>query len=137
MMSNEIIKQHENSFINAFLVAEQQQRFCALLKSKKGRKKIRDSLSHSIKFKPQTIRQIPTDKQAADDILKLLIKNQSPTTCYLISEHTSFDEKEMDLNKALRVIVGSGIATIISCIPGKLAYYEGEGFSNRFILKSV
>jgi hypothetical protein len=38
----------------------------------------------------------------------------------------------MPLDQALKATVGNGIGTILSCIPGKLAYFEDE--EERFIL---
>jgi hypothetical protein len=40
----------------------------------------------------------------------------------------------MALGEALLQIVGAGNGTLISCTPGTLAYYEGEGPSDRCIL---
>jgi len=64
----------------------------------------------------------------------LLLSKNAPDVCYLISESTSLDGKVMPLEEAINKIVGSGIATIVSCIPGELAYYEGENLKNRLIL---
>jgi hypothetical protein len=44
----------------------------------------------------------------------------------------------MSLTSALKVAVGEGFPSIISCIPGKLAYFEAEqgyGPPPRFMLK--
>jgi hypothetical protein len=40
----------------------------------------------------------------------------------------------MDLLAALELVIGSGLGTVISCIPGKLAYYEGELPGDRYVL---
>jgi len=32
----------------------------------------------------------------------------------------------LQLESALESVVGNGMGTILSCIPGKLAYFEGE-----------
>lgn len=40
----------------------------------------------------------------------------------------------MPLAEALREIVGSGTAAIVSCIPGSPAFYEGEEAKERFLL---
>jgi hypothetical protein len=39
----------------------------------------------------------------------------------------------MDLEMALKTTIGYGMGTIISCIPGKLAYFEDE--EQRYILQ--
>jgi len=40
----------------------------------------------------------------------------------------------LPLDEALTKIVGSGMGTFVSCIPGKLAFVEMEELGRRFIL---
>lgn len=134
-MINDELKIHEELFFDTFINKDKKKRLKNLLKSKKGRKKIRESLPHSLIFNPAFIKNIPANQQTKKNITKLLITKNAPPTCYLISEHTSLDRKTMNLEDAINTIVGSGISTIISCIPGKLAYYEGEDLNDRFILE--
>jgi hypothetical protein len=54
-----------------------------------------------------------------------------PESCHVIGgEH---DGKDMELLTALEQIVGYGTGTVLSCIPGKLAHFEGE-IRERFLL---
>jgi hypothetical protein len=46
--------------------------------------------------------------------------------CWVISEDAEIDGRESDLESALENVSGTGMGTILSCIPGKLAYFEGE-----------
>ncbi len=41
----------------------------------------------------------------------------------------------MLLTDALAAVVGRGFGTILVCIPGSLAYYEGEDPGERYILE--
>jgi hypothetical protein len=41
--------------------------------------------------------------------------------------------REMDLLEALEDTVGGGMGTIISCVPGELAYFESEEQGERYI----
>jgi hypothetical protein len=43
------------------------------------------------------------------------------------------DGQEMKLKDALDALIGVGSGTIISCIPGKLAFFESE--DSRLILR--
>jgi hypothetical protein len=55
-----------------------------------------------------------------------------------VSWSEAIDGKELPLLAALENAVGFGMPTIISCIPGKLAFFEAEQEvlpSHRFILK--
>jgi hypothetical protein len=55
----------------------------------------------------------------------------APESCHVIGgEHDGVD---MDLLTALKQIVGYGTGTVLSCVPGKLAYFEGE-IRERFLL---
>lgn len=54
--------------------------------------------------------------------------------CYVISTNWELDGKELSLREALEGIVGSGFGSYVSCIAGKLGYYEGEKAGERYIL---
>ena len=52
---------------------------------------------------------------------------------FAISEDPGLDQKDLPLVDALERIVGRGMGTILSCIPGRLAFVETE--DERFILE--
>ena len=64
--------------------------------------------------------QIPRDQQHASSVHRLLIRHGAPSPCYLISENSELDAKWMDLEQALRAVVGYSFGTLISCKPGLL-----------------
>ena len=41
----------------------------------------------------------------------------------------------MALDNALEETLGKGMGTLISCIPGKLAYFELEDINEKYILE--
>jgi hypothetical protein len=51
-----------------------------------------------------------------------------------VSEDPDIDGKRLPLDEALLLVVGAGNGTLLSCVPGLLAYYEGEGPGDRFLL---
>lgn len=53
--------------------------------------------------------------------------------CQVISEYGEIDGKEMPLDEALEEIVGRSMGTFLSCIEGRLAYFEDE--DERWILE--
>jgi hypothetical protein len=57
----------------------------------------------------------------------------SPKIIFAISEDPALDQKELPLVEALQQIVGRGMGTVFSCIPGRLAFVEKE--DERFILE--
>jgi hypothetical protein len=36
------------------------------------------------------------------------------------------DGRELDLKMIIEKLIGSGTGTLLSCLPGKLAYFDGE-----------
>ena len=67
------------------------------------------------------------------DILETLKTKGAPEKCFAISEDDELDGKELVLSQALASIFGRGIGTFLSCLPGRLAYFEDE--DGRFILE--
>ena len=60
----------------------------------------------------------------------------APERCFLLSEDSDLDGREMLLTDALdEMDAGSELATFVSCIPGRLAYFRGEDVENRHILE--
>lgn len=54
--------------------------------------------------------------------------------CYLVSVRSDLDQQTRDLDEAIREVYAFAEGTIVCCVPGVLAYYEGEAPKNRFIL---
>ena len=80
------------------------------------------------------IQRIPGDEQDTSKILAQLLALGAQPTCHLISENTDLDGRDPTLTDALDEIVGSMHGTLVVCVPGKLAYYEGEEQGERYIL---
>jgi len=82
--------------------------------------------------------EIPPPNSDPSGIYELLKRNGAEKLCYSLSYNVEVDGKELPLKEALHQTVGFGFPSIISCIPGELAYFEAEqGFGPppRFILK--
>ena len=126
--------QHEELLIERLITHSKKERMKYLLQTKKGRKKLRNRLAHNIEFDPRFIIKLEPGEQTINDILSILLNSGSPSNCYIISENSEIDGKLLDLEKALDEIIGSGMGSIISCIPGKLVYVEGEEASQRFLV---
>lgn len=123
--------------VESFIQPAKRDRWLELLQTIKGRRKLLASLAHFADFNPATIVALKSNQQHAPTIFELLTSLGAPTTCYLLSEKSEWDAREMDLKSALKQVVGYGFGTIISCKPGALAYFEGEGPGQRFILRKA
>lgn len=127
------MNKHEELFIKSFINKDKQERCFLLLNSKKGRIKFRNHLSHFDDLNNSS--PSPCSKsQSFTDILSFLISKNAPEICYCISESSKYDQKELPLSVALKELYNSGIAFIISCIPGRLAYFESEDSSQKIVL---
>ncbi|HUA87516.1 MAG TPA: hypothetical protein VMB85_26855 [Bryobacteraceae bacterium] len=123
--------QIEESLFAAFVVARKWDRYRALIGTAKGRDKLRQSLAHFDDWDSRFIHRVDGDPQA---VYEALSKRGALRECYVVSEDRRFDASRMDLLEALKATIGNGMGTVISCVPGRLAFYEGEGPRDRFIL---
>jgi hypothetical protein len=53
--------------------------------------------------------------------------------CTIYSKDNAINNKKFSINEALTIVVGSSISSLISFLPGKFAYYEGESPENRYV----
>jgi len=123
----------ERALVESFITPVKRERWLELLTTEKGRRKLRASLPHFAAFDPATVVPLAPKQQHASSIFQILTNLGAPTTCYLISENSDWDTKEMDLQSALQQVVGYGFGTLISCKPGALAWGEDPGY--RIILR--
>lgn len=125
----------EREFIKSFVIPERKSRYLALLESEKGRRKFLNMLDHFHDLDGRFAIQAPDSFSATVEIEQMLKKKNSPDECYVISQNREIDGKRLALSLALEEIVGKGDGSILSCIPGKLAYFEGEEPHERYILE--
>jgi len=117
---------HEEAIVKAFILPVRRERYLEFLKSPKNRKKFIDRLAHFNHLNPKFVVNIPSNQSSSSGILKLLFGRGAGDKCWVISENSDLDGQEMDLQYALKETVGCQMGTFISCIPGKLAYFEDE-----------
>jgi hypothetical protein len=129
--------EYEQATIRAFFLRDKQERFLSFLANPKNRRKLTKELAHFRWFDPRFATPVswkvdPTLKlwdrhvQGIENIVRLMRSRGAGQTCFVISEDDKLDGREIDLNAALETISGSGMGTILSFVPGKLAYFEGE-----------
>jgi hypothetical protein len=133
-------KELEEIIVKAFFIKEIQQRVLFELFSAKKRMDAMNRLNHnySTTLREEFMIEIPKPNSDPDEIEKLLKKQGAGDICYAMSWNDLIDGKHLSLTSALEVAVGEGFPSIISCIPGKLVYFEAEqvyGPPPRFILK--
>jgi hypothetical protein len=124
----------EESLIRAFVAPSRQARLLALLGSPKHRRKLTGSLAHFQALDSRFVVRIAPVQQQPADIEVLLRKHGAPDICHVLSENSALDGRDMSLGEALHAVVGRGMGTFLSCIPGQLAYFESEELGSRVLL---
>jgi hypothetical protein len=119
---------HEEATVRAFIQPTKRERYLAFLSNKKGRAKFILELTHFKSLNPKYIVPLLPSHQNPPSMGKILAAKDAGPKCWVISEDPQLDGQEMELDAALRDTIGPGIGAIISCIPGKLAYFEDEDF---------
>jgi hypothetical protein len=71
----------------------------------------------------------------AAELVSLLRRKGAGKTVWVISEHAPMDGQEMGLEEAMEQTRGRCRGTILSCIPGKLAFFRGEEMRSEYLLE--
>jgi hypothetical protein len=124
---------NEQALIAAFVKRSKRDRYREILSNPRLRHKFTHQLAHFTDFDPKYRLPISSNKLFVENIAIELQKRNSPNIVLAISEDPALDQKELPLVEALKQIVGRGMGTVLSCIPGHLAFVETE--DERFILE--
>ena len=136
-MGTALQDEHEQATIKAFVVRGRQERFSSFLANPKNRNKFTKELAHFRWFDGRYATTVPwkvdpslklsgRHAQGIENVCRLLRSKGAGKTCWVISEDSKLDGQELQLESALENVIGGGMGTILSCIPGKLGYFEGE-----------
>ena len=128
------MNEHEEKFVKSFIAKNRRERYLTKLASKKGRKAITDRLAHNLDFEMKYAYQLQASQHSVKVLEALLKEKGAKGSCYVLSENSKIDGKELLLSEALNEVVGYTMGTVISCIPGILAYYESEDVGECYIL---
>jgi hypothetical protein len=125
--------EHEESLVRAFILPQRQERYLEMIAKPKRRQVFAESLAHFKHLDMRFAVRIPPNQQHAKDIAKILKSKGAPAICYAFSEWGEIDGRDLSLDEALKAVVGGGMGTFLSCIPGRLAHFEDE--DQRWILE--
>ena len=119
---------HEEKFIDHFVRNEKRKRLKSFFDKDKNRWKGLLEIEHyNEKVLDKRFTKVYENKPFGNKELISILKSKGASNkCYVISNCSDLDEQEMDLTDAINEVIGVGMGTLISCIPGQLAYYEGE-----------
>jgi hypothetical protein len=120
------MNEHEEKIVSSFLVADKKARFLEMMLSQKKRRKFLKGLAHFHDLDLRYCQEVRSKDRRVESLFELLAKGGAPKECYVISESSKLDGITMTLREALESTVDSEMGTFISCLPGKLAYFENE-----------
>ena len=127
---------HEQEVVRAFILKNRRERCAFLLASPAVRQKFRDELAHFKWLDERFAHSIPPKTaHTAAELVALLRQKGAGRTVWGISEYKAIDGREMDLETAMDEVWGRQCGTILSCIPGKLAYFKDEEMHSERILE--
>ena len=125
---------HERGFLE-FLLEPTRRRMETLLElGDKRRRDVRSLLHHSVRLDPRFAQHLVGAEAFPGPVEVLLRKKGSPTTGYVLAANGDLDGREIPLALALDAIIGMSNGAFISCIPGKLGFYEFANMKSSYIL---
>jgi hypothetical protein len=126
---------HEASFVQAFIDKHYKDRWLMLLNKPKRRDDFLAELhgtGDGDALDERYFERIPSS-WTSEIILARLKELGAGPRCYVFSSDTSLDRKEMSVEEAVSEVLGHQMGSVISCRPGRLAYWEAEGPDDRVI----
>ena len=117
----------EEATIRAFVNSTKRDRLLTLLGNPKRRRKVLDALNHFDDWDERFAQPV----KSSADILALLRQAGAPAECHVISDDDELDGRSMPLDEAVRACEQFDFASILCCIPGKLAFYFDESMAPR------
>jgi|SRR5262245_36839829 len=121
----------EEAVVRAFVTPARRTRWLESLASVKRRRRFLDRLNHCRDIDERYATPLPSNA----DVVAVLKANGAPATCYVLSCTADIDARELPLAHAVAEATSGGWGTLISCLPGRLAYYYDECGERRMLLK--
>lgn len=125
---------HERGFL-AFLAEPTRGRIGTLLElGGKRRRDVRSLLHHKVRLEPRFAEHLTGSDASPGAVEALLRQRGAGGSCYVLASDSDLDDREMPLREALDAVIGSGDGAFLSCIPGRLGFYEYEDIKSSYLL---
>ena len=126
---------HEAAFATAFLPSEKRARFIQILAQPRRRKEMLVQLNGHLSYLRAYAMEVPGEQDFPDALVTLLRAKGAGPTCYVIVDGLKVDGRELPLREALMLICMHRSGAILSCLPGRLAYYKPESPAPGILLE--
>lgn len=117
---------HETAFVKAFLKRATWARYLQLLANRKRRAEILVRLDRKLDYLPEFAVEVPEDQDHPEGLEALLRAQGAPVICHVLANGLPLDGREVPLQEALKAICLHGHGSVLSCVPGHLAFYRPE-----------
>lgn len=126
---------HESGFIKSFVIPRKQEKYLQLLSNAKVRKKLLDRFNHCQDLDFAHASVIPPELATQHDLISYLQKKGAPQTVHVIADESELDGQKLSLEAALAFATSHDFAVVISCLPGKLAFFKPESPSDIYLFQ--
>ncbi|WP_400191044.1 hypothetical protein [Hymenobacter sp. B81] len=138
------MQEHLDAFMGAFIRKRCKHRFVEAESNKAAKRRLRDEKLGSNpmlgmdglwrELDERYCTQLPTRDPGKElAFIRQGIAKFNLQMCYVLSAYEPWHQQAMTVEQALSDIVGSTSTTIISFIPGKVAYFEGHSIGDRWL----
>ena len=125
---------HEIGFLD-FLAEPGRRRMRTLIALGAGRRRdLRSRLQAALILDPRYRRPVPGSQASPWHLDALLRAQGAPPLCYVMAADPALDGRELPLRVALDAIVGQGDAAFVSCLPGRLGFFEYAAMKAAYLL---
>ena len=124
----------EQEIIRIYVAQNKKERLLYMAANPKRRVEIKHQLHTSEIFDTKVLREIKSSEQSAEKIYALMKKLGAEDSCYVISNLSVIDSKEIKLKDGLDQVVGYTVETLLFCPKSKIGYFEGGHPKDRYIL---
>ena len=124
---------HERGFLT-FLAEPTKRRMQTLLAmGEKRRREVRELLHQAVRLDPRFCQHLTGSEAFSAHVEAMLCKRGAPSTCYVLAAGSDLDGCQMPLPDALNSIIGKGNGVFVSCIPGRLGFYEYASMKSSYL----
>jgi hypothetical protein len=125
----------EELTLKRFVEPSRRARLASVVRTKKRYGEIMGQLCHGHPWDPRWVTPLRPSDQNARDVGRLLEAFGAPGICHVLGGSGDVYGLDMSLAEALERVVGSSMGALVTCIPGELAYHEGEEKGDRNLLR--
>ncbi len=124
----------EKALIQKFADKRRVDRYKALLKGPKHRKKFLDLLNHNFEYNHERIVELEKTISTSDQLLTFLKNKYVNTTCFLVADQNSKDGRELRLESGVEELIENYWGAILICPPKPIVIYKSEASSECTVL---